>query len=150
DNAHTGDVVLERDVPEPTFAARWGAQHQRRAAIQIRFAVRALKIGIEDALFEFWIAYAPAKPVRQHCTLAGRVDDYPGVKTLERAILHPHFDANCLVAFKKYLLDGCTLVHRSALISSVFDEQLIEFGAGHLPGDGTFMVHRLEEIKRAR
>src|SRR5262245_31474167 len=37
-----------------------------------------------------------------------------------------------------------------ALIGGVFDQHLVEDGAGHLPGDGALVMVGFEEIKRAR
>src|SRR5262249_52143868 len=62
-NSHAGNVVLERDIPEPSTAARRRSQYQSSSAISITLAVSALEIGIEHCLFKLWIANAPPKLV---------------------------------------------------------------------------------------
>jgi len=43
-------------LPEPAAASRGSPQHEGRAAVQIRLAVRALEIGIENRFFKLGVA----------------------------------------------------------------------------------------------
>ena len=69
--------IYQNQPPLP-FGVR---KHQRRATVEIRFAMRAFEIGIEHRLLELRIAHAPAKFVREHRALSGRIDDDLGVRT---------------------------------------------------------------------
>ena len=150
DNAYAGDIVFQRDVPEPTVAADFGAQHQRCAAIQIRFAMRAFEIRIQHRFFQFRIALPPTKLVRQHRGLSGRIHDDFGMEGLQRTIRHLRLDPDSLIAIKQDLLDLCFLMNRRALFRSVCDQHQVEFRSCHLPGDSAFVMVGFEEIERAR
>src|ERR1044071_2973395 len=112
--------------------------------------MRALEVGIDHSLFEFWIAHAPTKLIREHRHLASRIDNHFGKELLMRAVLHLHFDTNGAIAFKEHLLHKHALMHNRTLIGSMIDQQMIEFRARDLPRDGAFVMDSLEEVKRAR
>src|SRR6185369_5967191 len=112
--------------------------------------MRSFVVRIDHGLFELRIAHAPAKLVRQHRALAGGVYDHFGEELFERAVLHLHFNTNRTVAFKKHFPHEHTLVRNHALLGRVVNEQVIEFRACHLPGDGAFVMYRLEEVEGAR
>jgi hypothetical protein len=72
------------------------------------------------------------------------------VELLARTVRHLRLDADGAVAVEENLLDQSLLVDGRALFRRVFDQHLVEDGAGHLPGDSALVVISLEEIKRAR
>ena len=108
----------------------------------------AFEIRIEHGLLEFRIAHAPAELVRKHRRLSGRIDNYVRVKLFARAVLHLHLDANGTISFKQHLLHQHALMYSRTLLRRMVDQQVIEFSARDLPGDSTFVMHRLEEIER--
>src|SRR5688500_15338184 len=112
--------------------------------------MRALEIRVEHTFFEFRIANAPAKLVREHRTLSSGIYHDFRIKLLTRAVLHLHFDADRLIAFKEHLLDQNTLMHHGALFGRMIDQQVIELRPRDLPGDGTLVMDGLEEVERAR
>src|SRR5687768_9215617 len=112
--------------------------------------MRAFEVRIKHRLFEFRIAYAPAKPVRQHRRLSSRVNNNFRKELLTRAVLHLHLDADRTIFFKQNLLDLHALMDHRALIGRVVDQQLIKLGARHLPGNGTLVMHSFKEIERTR
>src|SRR6266511_3220683 len=57
----TGDVIFERDIPEPAVASHWSTQYQSCPTIEIGFTVRPFEVRIEDSFFELGITDAPTK-----------------------------------------------------------------------------------------
>jgi hypothetical protein len=112
--------------------------------------MRALEIRIQNRFLQLRIAHAPAKLVRQHRHLSGRIDDHLREKPLTRAVRQFHLDTNCAIAFKQNLLHEGALMDHHATISSVINQQLIELSAVYLPRHRALMMHRLEKVERPR
>src|ERR1043165_909055 len=112
--------------------------------------MRALEVRVKHRLLEFRIAHTPAKLVREHSHLAGRIDNHFSEVLLTRAVLHLHFDTHGAIAFKEHLLHEHALVYNRTLLGSVIDQEMIELRARDLPRDRAFVVHCFEEVERPR
>jgi hypothetical protein len=148
-DADTRDVVFERDIPEPSTTAGLRSKHKRCTAVEIRFAMCAFEIRIKHGFLKFRIAHAPAELVREHRQLSGRIDNDVCVELFARAVLHLHFNTNRTISLKQHLLHQHALMYSRTLLSSMINQEVIEFRARHLPGDSTLVMHRFEEVERS-
>jgi hypothetical protein len=80
DDTHAGDVILERDVPEPSSTPT-GVRSTSVAPPFDRFAMGSLEVE-KSSLLEPRIPYSPSKLVGEHGALSGGIDYHLRMKLL--------------------------------------------------------------------
>ena len=123
---------MERDVPEPTVAAR-RLKHHRRAFVAAGVAIGPFPVRPDGALVQDRIPDAEPKPILKQPGLTARIDDDPRAHIAPPSAVDLNGDADGPLAVEKHIDDAHAFVHDDAVLARVLEHHLIELAARDLP-----------------
>ena len=149
DDADADDVVVQRNVPEPSLSIG-GLEHHRRAFVAPGVAIGAFPVGPDGALVEHRVPDPEAHLVLEQAVLSAGVDDHLGAHLTIGATLRTDRDADRAVVLEQDLDDANAFVHVDAVLARVVQHHLVELAAHHLPRLGALVRLVVPEVERRR